>query len=163
MIEKIVGKRALIISALIITFFGGIVSFGSLSKLEDPEIPVKAAVVITSYPGATAEEVDLEVTQVIEKALQKLQHIDYIESRSIPGMSIVNLHLEGYMTVDQLPQKWDHLRKKIADASSSLPKGAAYPIINDDFGDVYGIFMAVSSDGYSYDELEHYTDRKSVV
>lgn len=158
MIEKIVGKRALIISALIITFFGGIVSFGSLSKLEDPEIPVKAAVVITSYPGATAEEVDLEVTQVIEKALQKLQHIDYIESRSIPGMSIVNLHLEGYMTVDQLPQKWDHLRKKIADASSSLPKGAAYPIINDDFGDVYGIFMAVSSDGYSYDELEHYTD-----
>ncbi len=143
---------------LIILVLGGIGSFSGLSKLEDPEIAVKAAVVITSYPGASAEEVDLEVTDVLGKAIQRLEHIDYIESSSMPGMSQITVYIKGQIHTKELPQIWDHLRRKVNDAKPSLPQGAGNPIVNDDFGDVYGIFMAVTSDGYSYQELEGHTD-----
>lgn len=158
MLDKILEQKALLAAFLIIMVLGGIGSFAGLSKLEDPEITVKAAVIVTPYPGASAQEVDMEVTDVLEKALQRLEHIDYIESRSMPGMSQITVHMEGYITMDEIPQVWDHLRRKIHDARSSLPPGALEPIINDDFGDVYGIFMAVSSDGYTYKELENHTD-----
>ncbi|WP_291862763.1 efflux RND transporter permease subunit [Marinilabilia sp.] len=158
MLEKILQKKSLLITFFTVLVIGGIGSFSSLSKLEDPEIPVKAAVVITPYPGASAEEVDLEVTKLMEEAIQKLENIDYIESRSIPGMSQITVNLEGKVTTGELPQIWDHLRRKVNDASPGLPAGAGKPIVNDDFGDVYGIFMAVSSDGYTYEELDDYTD-----
>jgi|CEGE01.1.fsa_nt_gi multidrug efflux pump subunit AcrB len=158
MLEKILEKKSLLITFFTILVIGGIGSFSSLSKLEDPEIPVKAAVVITPYPGASAEEVDMEVTKLMEEAIQKLENIDYIESRSLPGMSQITVTLEGKVTTAELPQIWDHLRRKVNDASSGLPAGAGKPIVNDDFGDVYGIFMAVSSDGYTYEELDDYTD-----
>lgn len=158
MLEKLLHKRSLLITFFIILVIGGTGSFSGLSKLENPEIPVKAAVVITPYPGASAEEVDLEVTGPLEEAIQKLEHIDYIESRSMPGMSQITVTMEGYVKTSELPQIWDHLRRKVNDARSELPAGASDPIVNDDFGDVYGIFMAVSSDGYSYEELEEYTD-----
>ncbi|MGQ1946958.1 efflux RND transporter permease subunit [Geofilum sp. OHC36d9] len=158
MLEKILEKKSLLITFFTILVIGGISSFSGLSKLEDPEIPVKAAVVITPYPGASAEEVDMEVTHLMEEAIQKLENIDKIESRSIPGMSQITVTMEGKVTTEELPQIWDHLRRKVNDASSGLPAGASAPIVNDDFGDVYGIFMAVSSDGYTYEELDDYTD-----
>ena len=158
MLEKILDKKSLLITFFTILVIGGIGSFSSLSKLEDPEIPVKAAVVITPYPGASAEEVDMEITGLMEEAIQKLENIDYIESRSLPGMSQITVTLEGKVTTAELPQIWDHLRRKVNDASSGLPAGAGTPVVNDDFGDVYGIFLAVSSDGYSYEELDNYTD-----
>lgn len=158
MLEKLLHKKSLLITFLIILVIGGIGSFSGLSKLEDPEIPVKAAVVVTPYPGASAEEVDMEVTEPLEEALQKLENIDYIESRSMPGMSQITVMMEGYVKTSELPQTWDHLRRKVNDASQALPQGANAPIVNDDFGDVYGIFMAISSDGYSYKELDEHTD-----
>lgn len=158
MLDKILNQKTLLIAFLIILVVGGIGSFSGLSKLEDPEIPVKAAVVITPYPGASAEEVDLEVTDVMEKAIQRLENIDYIESRSMPGMSQVTVYIKGHVNTDELPQIWDHLRRKVSDTRSALPQGASDPIVNDDFGDVYGIFMAVTSDGFTYKELDEYTD-----
>lgn len=158
MLEKLLNQKTLLIAFLAILIVGGIGSFSGLSKLEDPEIAVKAAVVITSYPGASAEEVDLEVTDVLEKAIQRLENIDYIESVSMPGMSQITVYIQGYVHTKELPQIWDHLRRKVNDTRSSLPKGALAPLVNDDFGDVYGIFMAVTSDGYSYEELEEHTD-----
>src|SRR5690554_781003 len=158
MLDKILSQKALLLAFLVILVFGGIGSFAGLSKLEDPEVTVKAAVIATPYPGASAEEVEKEVTDVLEKAINELQHIDYIESVSMPGMSQITVHIEGYVTMKQLPQKWDHLRKKINDAAGSLPSGAMDPIVNDDFGDVYGIFLAISSDGYSYKELDEYAE-----
>jgi len=93
MLEKILEKKSLLITFFTILVIGGIGSFSSLSKLEDPEIPVKAAVVITPYPGASAEEVDMEITGLMEEAIQKLENIDYIESRSLPGMSQITVTL----------------------------------------------------------------------
>jgi multidrug efflux pump subunit AcrB len=158
MLDKILNQRALLTAFLIILIIGGISSFSGLSKLEDPEITVKAAVIATPYQGASADEVDQEVTDVIEKAIQKLEDIDYIESTSMPGMSMVTVYIEGYVTMAELPQRWDHLRRKVNDAATSLPQGAMAPIVNDDFGDVYGIFMAITNDGHTYKELDEYTE-----
>lgn len=161
MLDKILSKKAFLSFVFIALTIGGILSFGSMGKLEDPEIPVKAAVVITAYPGATAKEVEKEVTDILEKAIQRLEHIDHIESRSMPGLSEIQITIESGVPSSKLPQLWDHLRRKIHDARGGLPKGAGEPNINDDFGDVSGIFMAVSNDGHDYYDFQNYVDNIS--
>ncbi|SMO46096.1 Multidrug efflux pump subunit AcrB [Saccharicrinis carchari] len=158
MLDKILSKKAFLSFVFISLVVGGIMSFGSMGKLEDPEIPVKAAVVITSYPGATAKEVEKEVTDILEKAIQRLEHIDHIESRSMPGLSEIQITIESGVPSSQLPQLWDHLRRKVNDAKGGLPSGAGAPNINDDFGDVSGIFMAISNDGHDYYDFQNYVD-----
>ena len=158
MLDKILKKKAFIKSLLFFVFVGGIISFFNMGKLEDPEISVKSAVIVTQYPGASAHEVELEVTDVLEKAVQKLENIDEIRSRSLPGLSEITIDIDRKVKSKKLPQIWDHLRRKVNDVKSQLPKGAHDPIVNDDFGDVYGIFVGVSSDGYTYEELEKYTE-----
>ncbi len=157
-LEKIVNKTAFIKALLFAVFFGGILAYQGLGKLEDPEIPVKSAVIMTRYPGASADEVELEVTDVLEKAIQKLESIDHIESRSIDGLSEITLTIVGDVRTKDMPQYYDHLRRKIHDATGNLPSGANEPMVIDDFGDVYGIFLAVSGDGYEYKELNKYVE-----
>ncbi len=158
MLEKILNQKALLSTILLAVFIGGIAAYLNIGKLEDAEISVKTAVVITPYPGATAHEVELEVTDVLEKAIQRLENIDDIESRSLPGMSEITVNIKTSVKNDELPQLWDHLRRKINDVKSNLPKGAMKPVVNDDFGDTYGIYLAVTSDGFLYNELEDYTN-----
>ncbi len=152
MLEKILSQKTMLSFVFFALIIGGVLSFDGLPKLEDPEIPVKAATVITVYPGSSAEEVDKEVTDVLEKAIQRLENIDYIESKSLPGMSQITVNIKSDVDTEDLPQLWDHLRRKIYDAQSSLPQGVMAPMINDDYGDVSGIFLAITNDGY--DELE---------
>jgi len=158
MLEKILSQKAFLSFIFVALVIGGLVSYDSMGKLEDPEIPVKAAVIITQYPGASAEEVDKEVTDVLEKAIQRLENIDFLESRSIPGMSEITINIKSGIKTHELPQLWDHMRRKINDAKGGLPSGALEPIINDDFGDVSGIFLAVTNDGYAYHEFQDYVD-----
>ncbi len=158
MLEKILSQKAFLSFVFIALLVGGLFSYNSMGKLEDPEIPVKAAVIITPYPGASAEEVDKEVTDVLEKAIQRLENIDFLESRSLPGMSEITINIESGVKTEDLPQLWDHMRRKINDAKGGLPVGASEPMINDDFGDVSGIFMAVTNDGYAYNEFQNYVD-----
>ncbi|GAF01445.1 efflux RND transporter permease subunit [Saccharicrinis fermentans] len=157
-LEKVLNQKAFITAFLFAVFFGGFLAFDGLGKLENPEIPVKSAVVITPYPGASAAEVELEVTDVLEKAVQKLENIDFVESRSVDGMSEITINVDDNVRTPQMPQLYDHLRRKINDAKGSLPAGANDPIVMDDFGDVYGIFISVSADGYSYSELNDYVE-----
>lgn len=135
---------------------GGIASFFSLGQLEDPEFTVKTAVVVTAYPGASPEEVELEVTDRIELALQELPEIDYLESYSRRGLSSVTVNIKPEYWSDRLPQVWDKLRSKVRDVEGSLPPGAQRPTISDDFGDVFGFQLAVTGDGFSDAELEGY-------
>lgn len=157
-IERLLDKKAVVVSILVAVFIGGILSYMALGKLEDAEIPVKSAMIITPYPGASAHEVELEVTDVMEKAVQQLENVKEIRSRSLPGLSEITVDITETTKTDELPQLWDHLRRKINDAKKSLPHGAMEPVVYDDYGDVYGIFLAISSDGYSYDELKNYVD-----
>ncbi len=134
----------------------GLVSFTNLSKLEDPDFTIKEAMVLTPYPGASAAEVEEEVTNVIEKAVQAMGQLDYVESRSARGLSQVKVVIKSRYDGSMLPQVWDELRRKVGDAQSSLPPGAGPSIVNDDFGDVYGVFAAITGKGYTYKELYEY-------
>jgi multidrug efflux pump subunit AcrB len=131
----------------------GIISFGKLSRLEDPEFTIKEALIYTPYPGASAAEVEEEVTNVIEKAVQELGELSYVESRSSRGLSIVKPFIKAKYDNTTLPQVWNKLRNKVGDIQSKLPPGAGPSLVNDDFGDVFGIYIAITGEGYSYKEV----------
>ena len=131
----------------------GIYSFTNLSRLEDPEFTIKEALIYTPYPGASAAEVEEEVTNVIEEAVQELGQLDYVESRSQRGLSIVKAFIKKTYDKTELPQVWDELRRKVNDRQSNLPPGAGPSIVNDDFGDVFGIYVAITSEGYTNQEV----------
>ena len=139
-------------------FFAGIGAFFSLGQLEDPEYTVKTAYVITAYPGASPSEVELEVTDRLEKAMQEMPQLDYLESYSSAGYSVIKVEIKPDYWGDVLKQIWDELRRKIDDVRPDLPPGAQSPIVIDTFGDVFGHFLAITGDGYSYAELEDYAD-----
>ena len=137
----------------VVLVIGGIISYGSMGRLEDPEFTIKDALIITPYPGASAAEVEEEVSDVIETAVQKLKQLLEVESRSTRGLSIVTATIKDRFDKETLPQVWDELRRKVNDAQRELPPGAGPSIVNDDFGDVYGVFFALYGEGYSYAEL----------
>lgn len=137
---------------------GGILAFLGLGRLEDPAFTIKQAVVVTAYPGASALEVEEEVTLPLENALQQLPYVRRITSISGNGLSQIEVEMKSIYRKDDLAQIWDEMRRKINDLAGSLPPGVRPPIINDDFGDVYGVFLAVTGSGYAYDELADYTD-----
>ncbi len=131
----------------------GALSFNGLSRLEDPKFTIKQAIVLTPYPGATPAEVEEEVTNVIEMAVQELGEVDWIESQSTRGFSMVKINITTTVPKEAIPQLWDELRRKINDYQRQLPPGAGPSLVNDDFGDVYGIYLAITGDGYTDMEL----------
>jgi multidrug efflux pump subunit AcrB len=151
-----VEKSAITYFVAFLIFVGGIGSFFALGQLEDPEFTVKTAVITTNYPGASAQEVELEVSDRIEMALQELNQLDYVASWSRAGQSVVAVEIKTEYWSDKLPQVWDELRRKISDVQPALPPGVGEPVISDDFGDVFGFQLAVIGDGYSYAEIEKY-------
>ncbi len=147
-------KKAVTYFVTFLLVVGGIASFFALGQLEDPDYSVKTAVIVTQYPGASAEEVELEVTDRIEIALQQLKTVDYLKSFSAPGYSQIWVNIKTEYWSDKLPQIWDEMRRKVREVESTLPPGCSRPIVNDDFGDVYGLLMAITGDGFSYAEME---------
>jgi multidrug efflux pump subunit AcrB len=142
----------------LILLVGGIIAFTNLGQLEDPEFTIKDSLVITYYPGASPEQVEEEVTYPIERELQNLPYVDKIKSTSKAGYSKVQLTIKDTYRAQELKQIWDEVRKKIRDISGSFPTGVATPIVVDDFGDVYGVMLAVHGEGYPYKDLENYVD-----
>ena len=100
------------------------------------------------------KRVEQEVTDRIELAIQQLEQIDFIESKSTAGLSIVFANVQEKYWADRLPQVWDELRRKVRDVEAFLPPGAQKPNVNDDFGDVYGHLLAIVGDGFNYAEIE---------
>ncbi len=141
-----------LITAIIV--IGGIFSYFSLGRLEDPPFSVKSALVITQYPGATPVEVEQEVTDRLETVIHQMPQVKHIYSMSREGLSYIKVDIKDRYWAKDLPQVWDELRRKIADASSSLPPGAEAPRVVDDFGFVFGFLLAVTGEGFSLAELE---------
>lgn len=137
----------------------GWLAFEKMGRLEDPEFTIKDAQVTTEYPGASGLEVSEEVTEEIETAIQQMGQIKHIISTSQEGLSIVQPTMKDKYDRASLPQVWDELRRKVGDVQRRLPPGAKVSLVNDDFGDVYGIFFAVYGDGYTYKELKDVCDR----
>ncbi len=132
----------------------GVTAYWQVGRLEDPEFTVKTAIVFTFYPGATAKQVEQEVTDKIEIKLQQMGEIKKIESRSSEGVSLIKAEIKDKYPTRALKQIWDQLRKKVIQAQPELPESVIGPFVNDEFGDVYGIMLAVTGDGFSYAELE---------
>ncbi|MDJ1016496.1 MAG: efflux RND transporter permease subunit [Paracoccaceae bacterium] len=133
--------------------FGGIWGFLTLGRLEDPAFTIKQAVVITQYPGASAEQVAIEVSEPLESAIQNLAEVDIISSINQPGRSIIDVQVRDTFDGTQLPQIWDKLRARVSSTARRLPDGVQEPIVDDQFGDVYGLYYAVTADGLSDAEI----------
>ena len=138
---------------ILILVLGGWWGINTLGRLEDPAFTLKQAVVVTPYPGATATEVEQEVTEHLESAIQQLSQLKRITSKSLPGRSEITVEIQDTYTGSQIPQIWDELRRKVNDFQRNLPVGAGPTSVNDDFSDVFGIFYAVSADGYDVREI----------
>ena len=128
---------------------GGLYGIDTVGRLENPPFPIKNAFIITPYPGASAVEVEQEITDVIEASLQELPYLDFITSKSVPGRSEVQVQMLEIYSDDELPQIYDELRRRVIEAAGRLPPGTGVPIVEDDYGDVYGMLYAVIADGYS--------------
>jgi multidrug efflux pump subunit AcrB len=149
-------NKALLYFLLTAIVISGFWAFNRMSKLEDPEIKVKQALIITMYPGASAHEVELQVTDVLEKEIESMGDIENIKSRSMANYSELTIRLNAATPDSEIEQKWDLLRRKVNNARAKLPSEAYAPVVYDDFGDVYGMFYALTSDGYSYEEMNKY-------
>ncbi len=151
-------NRVLFVSMFFI-LLGGIVAYERLGRLEDPEFTIKEALIITPYPGASAEEVAKEVTNPIEAACQQMGQLLRVESESVRGRSVVTAVIQDRYDRFSIPQVWDELRRKINDVQSQLPPSVrGRTLVVDDFGDVYGIFLAVSGEGFTQPELRRYSE-----
>jgi multidrug efflux pump subunit AcrB len=148
-----------IYASIVFVLLGGTFAYLKLGRLEDPEFTIKEALIVTPYPGASAEEVAQEVTNPIESACQQLGQLKWVESESTRGRSVVSAVIQDRYDKDKIPQVWDELRRKINDIQSRLPPPVrGNSLVIDDFGDVYGIFLAITGDGYTQPELRRYAE-----
>lgn len=149
-------KRTLMVVLTIMLIIAGMLSYKSLGRLEDPTFTIKTALVVTPYPGAGPKEVEEEVTDLIEEAIQSMGQVKRTYSTSRQDISIVYVDMKDEYQHEDLAQIWDELRKKIRDVRGGLPPGAGPSIVNDDFGDVYGVFFALTCDSCTHRELKDY-------
>lgn len=144
---------------ILLTLLGGFYSYQNIGRLEDPEFTIKEALIITPYPGASAEEVAKEVSNPIETACQQLGQLKRVDSESTRGRSVVSAIIKDHFNKQSIPQVWDELRRKVADIQPALPPSArGRSMVIDDFGDVYGIFLTITGEGYSSAELRRYAE-----
>ncbi len=151
-------NRLLVYFIVALLLGGGVLASYKMSKLEDPEIKVKTAMVVTIYPGASAHQVEMEVTDVLEKNIRTLGEVDNVESYSYNDLSIIQVELRSTIPEREIEQCWDKVRRKVYDAGSKLPAGASTPETRDDFSAVYGMFYALTGDGLSDREMSQYAE-----
>ncbi|WP_413113281.1 efflux RND transporter permease subunit [Thaumasiovibrio sp. DFM-14] len=142
----------------VVLLLGGLVSFTGLGQLEFPEFPIPQALVNTAYPGASPEQVEEEVTLPLERAILELEYVKTVDSFSTAGVSQLKVELDEKYPGSMHPQIWDELRRKVGDIQGTLPPGVYPSQVIDDFSDVYGVLFNISGEGFSYRELENYTD-----
>lgn len=151
-------NKKLVYFLVAVQMLGGAFACYQMSKLEDPEVKVKLAMVVTTYPGASAHQVEMEVTDVLEKRIRTMGNIDNVESYSYNDLSLIQVELRSTVSNEEVEQCWDQLRRKVADAQTSLPQGASPSQVKEDFSNVYGMFYALTGDGLSNRELSDYAE-----
>lgn len=149
-------KNRITVVALLLVLLGGLWTFFNLPRDYDPGFIIRIARVVTYFPGAGPERVEQLVTDKLEKVIQEIPEIDFIESESKTGVSIIMVNILPEYT--EMRPIWDDLRRKVAKATPDLPEGIIGPLVNDEFGDVFGIVVAITGEGYSYAELKDVAD-----
>ena len=141
----------------------GVIGYTRLAQSEDPPFTFRTMVIQTYWPGATAREVQEQVTDRIGRQLQAAPYVDNIKSYSRPGESMIFFAMKDSAPVNQVPETWYQVRKKVGDIRATLPKGTVGPFFNDEFGDVYTNIYALEGDGYSPAQLHDYADKLRAV
>lgn len=153
-------NKKIIYFFLAIMLIGGIYSFFKLPKKEDSPFVIKQAVLVTQYPGATPQEVEKLITEPIEREIQSMSDVFQIKSESYFGMSKISIELQPTLAPDYMPVKWDELRRKVSNIQPRLPSGASAINVSDDFGDVFGIYYALTADeGFTYDDMRDWAQK----
>ncbi len=156
--EYSINYKSVVLFFTALILIGGIFSYQKMGKLEDPEFTIKTAAIVTPWPGASPHEVEQQVTDLIEKAAQSADEVEHIRSISKAGVSIVYVDLYEKNRTAKVQQLWDILRRKIEGVQHELPAGAYPSAVYDDYGDVYGIYLALTGDGFTNAELRRYAD-----
>ena len=147
-------KRSVTILLLALVLAGGLFSYIKMGKLEDAPFTIKQALVLTPYPGASPSEVQTQVTDILEEAIQSMGELYYLKTENRAGLSKITVYVKKEIRADEMQQLWDKLRRKVNDVQGKLPAGAGASIVNDDFGDELGVFYGLTGDNYSFRELE---------
>lgn len=150
--------QTLILFFMLIMGIAGILSYIGLGRQEDPDFTIKTVVIQAFWPGATAREMELQVTDKLEKKLQELAFFDNSVSYSKPGETLIKLTFADYTPPKEVPSLFYQLRKKLGDIQRTLPTGVQGPFVNDEFGDTFGIIYAFAADGFTQAELKHYVE-----
>ncbi|MGF1697131.1 efflux RND transporter permease subunit [Vibrio lamellibrachiae] len=156
--EFAIRQRTFVLFFSVLCVIAGLYSYFDLGKLEDPSFTVKTAVVVTLYPGASAEEVEHQVTDTIETKLQEMGELNRLRSLSRPGVSMVFVDLKESLSSKELPQQWDLLRRKVNDVKLTLPSTAQISIVQDEFSEVYGMLFSIHSQDATPEELRRYSE-----
>ncbi|NMY35928.1 MULTISPECIES: efflux RND transporter permease subunit [unclassified Pseudomonas] len=143
---------------MFVAVLAGIFSYMNLGRAEDPSFAIKTMVIQTRWPGATVDETMLQVTDRIEKKLEELDSLDYVQSYTRPGESTVFVFLKDTTEAKAIPQIWYQVRKKIDDIRGDFPQGIQGPGFDDEFGDVYGTIYAFTGDGFTMRQLRDYVE-----
>lgn len=151
--------QTLVLYFMVVLAFVGVGSFLRLGQAEDPDFTFKLMVVRTIWPGASAEEVERQLTDEIEKKLQETPRLDHLRSYSKPGESVVFVFVKDSARPDEIRDTWYQVRKKIGDARGALPQGIQGPFFNDEFGDTFGNIYALTGEGFTYAQMKETADR----
>ena len=157
--EWALAHQQLVLYLIVAFLLAGVIAYGNLGQAEDPDFTIKVIVINTQWPGASAEEVELQITEKLEKKLQETPWLDHVRSFSRPGQSMIFVLLKDYTPPKEVPEVWYQVRKKISDIRQTLPRGAQGPFINDEFGDTFGTIFAFTADGFSYAQMKDYADQ----
>ena len=154
LVKYFLSKKPVTILLLVLVLAGGLLAYVKMGKLEDAPFTIKQALVLTPYPGASPSEVQSQVTDVLEESIQALGELYYLKTENRAGLSKITVYVKKETRADEMQQLWDKLRRKVSDVQSKLPEGAGPSVVNDDFGDVLGVFYGLTGSGHSYRELE---------
>ena len=154
LVKYFLSKKPVTILLLVLVLAGGLLAYVKMGKLEDAPFTIKQALVLTPYPGASPSEVQSQVTDVLEESIQALGELYYLKTENRAGLSKITVYVKKETRADEMQQHWDKLRRKVSDVQSKLPEGAGPSVVNDDFGDVLGVFYGLTGSGHSYRELE---------
>lgn len=154
LVKYFLQKKSVTILILVLVLAGGLFSYIKMGKLEDAPFTIKQALVLTPYLGASPSEVQSQVTDILEESIQSLGELYYLKTENRAGLSKITVYVKKEIRAEEMQQLWDKLRRKVNDVQNKLPAGAGTSIVNDDFGDVLGVFYGLTGNGRTYRELE---------
>ena len=149
-------RRTVTGTLIVVLIFAGIGAYRNAPRQMDPGFIIRTAMVTTYFDGASPERVEQLITDRIEKAVQEIPELDWVDSESRTGVSVINVNIREEFK--EMRPIWDNLRRKVEDVTPSLPDGIRGPFVNDEFGDVYPIMFSMTGDGFSYMELKDIAD-----